>query len=125
MKLTLQEAYERATKGPLEADAYGDNGVCFHEGNRARVSRNVAPTAEDQEGSSETVAEVWPTAGDQDRYDAAILAHAFNVLPEVVAMLEWLTGFHQDGDGKCIIDAEPIKQAKALLAKASTVEVPE
>jgi hypothetical protein len=35
----------------------------------------------------------------------------------LLQMLKWLVGFHQPGDAKAVIDAEPINQARRLIAR--------
>ena len=117
--LPLDEAYQQATKGPLDAQ-YGTE-TCFHSGNKACIVKHVASTDTD-EGSCETVAEIWPTCNDSDKYDAALLAHAFNVLPEVVATLQ---AVHDDFDGMTLMPSGLADKVRRALTKASTVEVPE
>ena len=105
MKLTLQKAYERATKGPLEV-RHGDICPCDSNGGR-RLATMYGIVAEAQ-------------------VNAALLAHAFNVLPEVLAVVEQLVNGWYGANGASInIEAEVFKKARAALAKASTVEVAE
>lgn len=130
--ITLQEAYAKATGGQLYA-GYGE-GCCFHAGNKASICKTNNP--ESEEPTEETVAEVWPTTGDADRYDAALLAHAYNVLPEVVAALDLMRRHYDDLSksnpgfmGKlCLQDYalwnEALIAMDAALAKANKVEVP-
>ena len=81
MKMTLEEAFKKATPIPLIV-GHG-KGTCFHEGNMDCL---VAAGPDDTET---TVAEVWPTTPrSQAKIDAALLAHCFNHFQEVVDVLQ-------------------------------------
>lgn len=101
-KVTLKEAYEQSVKLPLEI---GFNGM--GEPIITSECRNVA--------SLETA---YRDAG----LNAVLLAHAFNVLPEVVVMVARLAEYISDSRGD---DPQPPceRDALTLLAKTSTVEV--
>jgi hypothetical protein len=102
MKVTLQEAYDRATKGPLEISA--PRGFVIYGGFRGYP---VAITQHDKLG---------PT-------DAALLAHAFNVLPKLLEAMRRV-GDHIDLQQGLTIKRIFAKEFE-ILDKASTVEVPE
>jgi hypothetical protein len=117
--LTLKEAYAKATKIPLQC-GYGLK-HCFHEGNKG-VIVHVTPEAESNNGedTEETVAEIWP--GPTDKYDTALLAHAFNVLPEVVEALEIVRDCL--GKGGWPPDSRQTAIIEKAIAKANTVKLP-
>lgn len=45
------------------------------------------------------------------------LVNRWNGYEDLLSMLGWLVGFHQPGDPKAVIDAEPINQARALIER--------
>ena len=104
MKIKLEKAYKKATKGPLalgletnEEDAQLINAEGWHVATVA-----ISPHKE----------------------TAALLAHAFNALPEVVEALLWLDTDREPSDkGFDEWFAELKMTAKVALARASTVEV--
>lgn len=114
-EITLDEAYKRATKGPLhafklESPAGDDKGAII-------------------EATDTTVAALEATEPPElASHDAALLCHAFNVLPEVV---EALTEWKNHKFTRPISDhPEAIEQRRiydlmtAALAKAQTVKLP-
>jgi hypothetical protein len=136
--MKLEKVLKKITKGPLIA-CYGD-GICFHEGNRASIVHIAdAGTEEPQEV---TVAEIWVTDGDQDRYDAAYLAHAANVLPDLVSVLQEAQHTIQNLLNLAVIKTatnvtdehrkdltvgcyETLDMAKAVLTRAEEVQIPD
>ena len=110
MKLTLEQAYEQATKGPL-----------FIQGNRI-CGDGCYPVCGVPRGMSEDGDWTWPSK--VAPINAALLVHARNVLPDVVAALERVKNhleWFETGIGESDVDSLP--NAIAALAKASTVEV--
>ena len=109
-RISLDEAYARATKGPLKAAEAG------YEECHGVFARRIFSISD---------AEVAPANGygegdEQAAVNAALLAHAFNVLLDVVEALERAVGIIEDipypGDYAA-------KELRDILARASTVEV--
>jgi hypothetical protein len=109
MKTKLEDAYKKATRGPLTIRNGFPSGRVLAEGSHGCT---VAITQSEKHGL----------------VDAALLAHAFNVLPEVVEALQKLE------DAMCRHQNDPelnepwdeiLAQSMEALARVSTVEVPE
>ena len=105
MKIKLEKAYKKATKGPLalgletnEEDAQLINAEGWHVATVA-----ISPHKE----------------------TAALLAHAFNVLPEVVAALEDAREFILRFDESDPEKLAASKRISDMLDKAASVEIPE
>jgi hypothetical protein len=105
--MKLEEARKQATPGPLRWKG---------------TNQNPKAKAYLQNDEFEQALVALPDANVSE-VDAALLAHCYNHFDEVVGALEWLVGFHQPGDAKALIDAEAIKQARAVLARAKEVQV--
>lgn len=105
--ITLKEAYSKATKGPLRL--HQTDGKTYPS-IRGDGSRCVA----DCGSRSDQVAQA----------NAALLAHAFNVLPEVVTTLEELRHWLTNPDlSKSVIEAY-CHDIDLVLAKANQVAIP-
>ena len=107
MKLSLKEARKRATPVAL------------------RVKEGTADIRE--VGGPRTIAFAYSThEGEEQVYNAAILAHCWNRFDEVVAALENLLEYSQTGCVKGIPreDDLVLDSVAAVLAGAETVEMP-
>ena len=100
--ISLDEAYKLATQGPLVSTT-GDF---------------IRPA------SGGLIAKAAGDTDQQTEVNAALLAHAFNVLPEVVeALRDAHLQFEHNGQ-ESDSDKEVLNKIEAVLAKATTVEVP-
>jgi len=81
---TLKELIEKATPLPWSFET-GEH-CCFHAGNRVSIIRWSKDGPD--ENNCETVAEVWPTSGDSDIADGALIAHCVNNFAQVMEALE-------------------------------------
>lgn len=43
---------------------------------------------------------------------------------DLLSMLKWLVGFHQPGDARAVVDAEPMKQARKLVERIEAEHSP-
>jgi hypothetical protein len=103
--MKLKEAFGESTKPPFEL--LTGKGTCFHEGNKVCIQK---VTGKDEgEDIAETVAEVWPTSGNQDKIDGALLVHCYNNFQELVEALESIP--------------DKSKAIKNLLVKVNNVKV--
>jgi len=109
MKMNITDAYKKATKKPLIAD----DGMLYSES--APIKRVADTTPADGDEISD---EEWHA-------NAALLAHAFNVLPEVVAALEDAREFILRFDESDPEKLAASKRISDMLDKAASVEIPE
>lgn len=131
-KLTIEEAYKKATPGPLRC-SYKSAAAARKEGEEDGTDGGGGDGWIGQDKSwleRETVAFLphHRDVGEDEKRgcNAAILAHAFNVLPEVVEALKEICGNARgNAEGTFSVSADRIRSAREILAKASTVEVPE
>lgn len=116
--ITLKEAYAKATPGKLSFDRRNDGLVAF------RIA-----------GDGYIIGEALfqnPVAGfttsapnrEQAQHNAALLAHVFNVLPEVAEALKVMLRLHRDTAKASLRGLEATNIADAALAKASQVKIP-
>ena len=108
MKLTLEQAYEKATKGPLKPDGISEHKEFYVSEHGLCV--DVAPI--------------------NGGINAALLSHAFNVLPEVIKSLEDACACicaSLDGVPSDTRDAmeNDLAVYRAVITKASTVTIPD
>jgi hypothetical protein len=101
----------------------------FAESNKQSIRGNRRPMAA---GSSRTLddavaymqAESWTRAeADGKRMIACVngckgITDPESQVPQAFGLLEWMMSFHDPRDKRVIIDAEPLKQIKAFLARA-------
>lgn len=111
--ITLEEALKKATKGPLYAKYDGDE----------------VQIGNDQKFVAMTMPFDASAATEEDYVNAALLAHCYNVLPELVAALtEMMRGYSKDADGRWHRLHGPtetaLNQAKSILTKATQVTLP-
>lgn len=115
--IPLEEAYRRATPGPLHVSPFGTSdfdGLTIESG--FGLIATIAATDKESATDPENVA------------NAAVLAHAFNVLPEVVEALRAAQCYMMEGNDDPRLERERRDSAKIImsaLAKASTVEIAE
>lgn len=111
--MNIKEAYAKATPGPLVVDY-------------SRLPLGIKPT-----GNDDSIDRVAPLGHvfrshvrgnkDQQKMNAALLAHAYNVLPEVLeAATCMFNDIVKDCNGNVPRDMEYIR---AIIAKASEVKV--
>lgn len=128
MKIPLEEAYKKATPGPLRV-VLEPQGVKCLDGSELVTKHWLRPA-----NSEWSVADVYATKGrathpGMQGANAAILAHAFNVLPEILNA--WKDMIGSVGSITCLSDhyddifPAKLKALEDAIAKASTVEVPE
>lgn len=129
--ITLKEAYAKATKGPLELMAVGSTfKLCTSEA-ESFVDRHhylagspfVAELNDDFSGDEQHGKSRYEPIRDKAvlRANAALLSHAFNVLPEVVeAVVEYL-----ESRRTCKNKVSAKHKLDVALTKANQVQIPE
>lgn len=106
--ITLEEALKRATDGPLEVSKFAD-----------------AP------GYAIGFPWIASVTGGDDKINAALLAHCYNVLPKVVEALKfyaneenWKVQYSGIGEFPSEAESDGGEKARAALANANTVTLP-
>lgn len=104
--MSLTKVLKRTTPGKVCA-IHGE-GTCFHEGNTDSVQRFFKS---DGEACAETVAEVWPAGDDIAFYDAALLAHGFNHVAELMDAIEHVLAVSEHSNNMNDIDFGKLRRA--------------
>lgn len=115
--LTLDEAFKQATQGPLTRKMLDGSTKFDH----VLTSDGVNSVALVQSWPHN---KIGPISQDQTNANAALLAHAFNVLPEVVNLLdkamEIIKGEYPESQWREL----GVHDMEAALTKANQVQIP-
>lgn len=118
--MNIKEAYAKATSGPYYP------GLPIRSTDTIGINAMRVIEYDDQEHTEETIAEVLPGCGEeQQKIDAALLAHAYNHLPKVLEALKT----YVEADGQADLEEASLfssdlrKDFLDIIAEASEVKV--